>query len=133
MRQRAGIIIKNTNTNKIVLIKRIKNNQLYWVIPGGGIEANETPLNTAIREAYEETGLTIDPTSLTLIIKEHEHTYYQYKCTKEYTLQLVGEELERVSPTNIIQPEWVDIHTLNTIDLLPSHIKEELIIILSQQ
>ena len=131
MRQRAGIIVKNINTNKIVLIKRIKNNQLYWVIPGGGIEENETSLDTAIREAYEETGLTIDPTSLTLIIENHEHTYYLYECTKEYTLQLLGEELERVSPTNIIKPKLVNINTLYTLDLYPSHIKEELINILS--
>lgn len=42
-------------------IKRGEENFLagFWDIPGGTVEQGETPKQTAIREAYEETGLKI--------------------------------------------------------------------------
>lgn len=33
-----------------------------WVLPGGGIEAGESPKSAATREVEEETGLTVDTT-----------------------------------------------------------------------
>lgn len=43
--------------NKFFLMHHKKFNK--WLAPGGKIEHNETPPQAAIREAYEETGLTI--------------------------------------------------------------------------
>jgi 8-oxo-dGTP pyrophosphatase MutT (NUDIX family) len=36
----------------------------WWVTPGGGIDAGETPLAAAVREVEEETGLVVDPARL---------------------------------------------------------------------
>ncbi|MFA6075800.1 MAG: NUDIX hydrolase [Negativicutes bacterium] len=33
----------------------------YWSLPGGLVEANESPLAAGIREVFEETGLNINP------------------------------------------------------------------------
>ncbi|MEP1354350.1 MAG: NUDIX hydrolase [Tateyamaria sp.] len=33
----------------------------YWDLPGGGIEAGETPLQCVLRETHEELSLVIDP------------------------------------------------------------------------
>ncbi|WP_315907047.1 NUDIX domain-containing protein, partial [Priestia koreensis] len=35
-RDRAGVIIRENE--RILLIKRVKNHELYYVFPGGGIE-----------------------------------------------------------------------------------------------
>ena len=36
----------------------------WWVTPGGGIDAGETPRQAAVRELAEETGLLIEPDDL---------------------------------------------------------------------
>jgi 8-oxo-dGTP pyrophosphatase MutT (NUDIX family) len=47
---------------QILLILR-KDDQL-WAMPGGGFETGETPAAAACREAWEETGLTVEPLAL---------------------------------------------------------------------
>ena len=55
--------------------------QLY-VLPGGGIEENETAQEAAIRETLEETGYAVEAIQEILVIKEHfagsiwHHTYF---------------------------------------------------------
>lgn len=38
----------------------------HWDLPGGEIDAGETPLECALREVHEEVGLALDPASLSL-------------------------------------------------------------------
>lgn len=46
------------NKGKILLLKHIcRDGVEKWGPPAGGIEPHETPLDTAIRETYEEIGL----------------------------------------------------------------------------
>lgn len=61
-----GILI---NEGTIVLIKRVKEHNTYYVFPGGGVERGEK-LKTAIkRELKEELG--VDTTADKLLFKRH--------------------------------------------------------------
>ena len=57
--QGAGLFIIHPDTKKILLLKR---NEAHpsWCIVGGGVEANETHLCAAKREAMEEMGIGSD-------------------------------------------------------------------------
>lgn len=60
----AAIIIRNEN-GQILLQERTDRNK--WGLPGGCQDLGEDLRITAIREAYEETGIKIDPNSIELI------------------------------------------------------------------
>lgn len=54
-----AVILKE---NKILVLRQFnyKLGEEYWMLPGGGLEANETPEEGIIREIKEETNLDID-------------------------------------------------------------------------
>lgn len=50
---------------KLLMIRRReREGDLLWALPGGAIEAGETPEEAAVRETLEETGLKVEATSL---------------------------------------------------------------------
>lgn len=50
---------------KLLMIRRSeREGDLLWALPGGAIEAGETPEEAAVRETLEETGLKVEATTL---------------------------------------------------------------------
>ncbi len=45
--------------NVILMVRHVEASRSYWTLPGGGIEAGETPAEAAVREVWEETGLRV--------------------------------------------------------------------------
>ncbi|MEI5035343.1 NUDIX domain-containing protein [Streptomyces sp. S1A(2023)] len=63
----AGVIVHDQATNRVVLLQRsehAKFAQGMWDLPVGKNEPGEPITQTAVRELYEETGLTVKPESL---------------------------------------------------------------------
>ena len=57
MRVRAGIVL--IKDDKVALIERHRAGLDYFVFPGGGVDAGETPEQAAIRETMEELGIEV--------------------------------------------------------------------------
>ena len=146
MNERAGaIIIKD---NKILLIRRIKKDWLvphslgegggeYWVFPGGGVEAGETPEQAMVREIQEE--LSLDVTEYKLLFEmfndftmnekyppRHEYYYLVTGFTGE--VRLGGEEAERMSDADQYYPTWVPLVQIKEMTNLKPEIAKQKVV-----
>jgi len=54
---KSGVILKNTKTNSLLMIKGVQSQ--LWGFPKGSSEVGETDIECAKRELYEETGIRI--------------------------------------------------------------------------
>jgi 8-oxo-dGTP diphosphatase len=72
-----------SDKNKVLLLHRSVGFRV-WEFPGGGIEFGESPEEAAVREATEETGLSVKSLGLATIgshvIKEHHYIFFLYRC-----------------------------------------------------
>jgi mutator protein MutT len=56
----ASIIVSDGRV--LMVRRRVKEGELSWQFPAGEVEAGESPDDAAVREAQEETGLTVRAT-----------------------------------------------------------------------
>lgn len=122
---RARVILYNSENDAMLLIHRLKNGRDYWVIPGGGAEGNETPVETALREIEEELNIQLKPADLTHLLEyksqEDEHFFYA-EIPFIAAPAISGEEKERANNTNVYQPRWIAVKDLTQINLMPPKI-----------
>ena len=94
MPQRAvGVIVKN---DKVLLMRRIKDGQEYYVFPGGGVKEGESTETAIIREIKEELSLDAKIDKLLFEIENQDRQEYYY-LIKEFSgqPQLGGEGIVR--------------------------------------
>jgi 8-oxo-dGTP diphosphatase len=58
VRVRAAVVI--LENGRVTLIERVRDRRTYFVFPGGGVEAGESPQQAAVREAHEEFGVSVE-------------------------------------------------------------------------
>ncbi|MBQ8344111.1 MAG: NUDIX domain-containing protein, partial [Clostridia bacterium] len=82
----------------------------YWMLPGGGIEKDESLAECCIREVLEETGYIVKPKELFLTLNEY---YEEYKYISHFFVcELVGESeqnLTELEKSRGLVPKWVGI------------------------
>ena len=122
---RARVILYNSENDAMLLIHRLKNGRDYWVIPGGGAEGNETPVETALREIEEELNIQLKPADLTHLLEyksqENEHFFFA-EIPFIAAPAISGEEKERANNLNVYQPRWIAVKELTQINLMPPKI-----------
>ena len=92
----------------------------WWLVPGGGMEAGETPEECCIRETEEETGMIVRPLCqfLTLVEYYEEYRYISHYFICEATgrghMHLTDAEISRGA-----EPQWIPLQ--EAVDIFSRH------------
>ena len=123
-----GIVVLNKN-NKIFVAKRIDNPKDFWQMPQGGVDPNESYLDAAFRELYEETNIK----KIELIKEVEEFTTYElpdrllgiiwkgkFKGQKQkwFIMKFTGEDKEiniQTQKPEFLEWKWIDLETLTEV------------------
>ncbi|MGG2065150.1 NUDIX domain-containing protein [Bacillus sp. S14(2024)] len=124
MRDRSAAII--VEEGKLALIKRIWDEEVYYVFPGGGIEEGETTEEAIIREVYEELGLHVQLQKLATTVKYNGTQYF-------YEAIIVGGTFGNGQGEEYVKndrkrgeyiPIWVSVKDLLNINIKPLEVGE---------
>jgi len=126
-----AIIIEN---NKMLLMHRNKNGNVYFTLVGGQLRQDEAPEQALVREVKEETGLTVTAGRL-VYTEEHAEPYnhqYIFLCEVashgDVVIQDATDEalLNKIS-TNYHQPVWVDVASFSGLPFLTMRLQQAIV------
>ena len=123
---RAAVLL--TRDRDVALIRRRRAGVEYYLFPGGGVEAYESAIDSARREAKEELGLEVE-------VGRHVATVFFNGRAQVFFAAVEqggtfgtgsGEELawNAASPYGTYEPVWVPLDDLATIDVRPRGVAE---------
>ena len=125
LRNGVGIVVLNKD-NKVFVAKRIDNPKDFWQMPQGGVDENESYLDAAYRELYEETNIK----EIELIKEVEEFTTYElpdhllgiiwkgkFKGQKQkwFIMRFVGNEDEidiNTKKPEFLDWKWIDVNEI---------------------
>jgi 8-oxo-dGTP diphosphatase len=113
----AVLVVKD---HKLLLIKRIKGARpVYYVLPGGGIEAGETPEQAAIREMKEELGVNIYIEHIKKDIIDTSRETWIAKARVARNQEPVWQEDHKQKPDDTFEVVWLPIDGLQVVTIFP--------------
>ena len=122
MAESARVLI--IDSGKILLLHRFKNGKEYYSLPGGNVGDNETISEAAVREAKEETDLTV---VLGEKIWEYFNPYNQsmgyYFLVQSFTGEPMFLGPETQTSTNKYSLVWMPLAKLYSLTFYPEEIK----------
>lgn len=119
-----ALIIKE---DKMLAIKISDGKEEWYIMPGGGQDAEELLPEAVCREVAEELGLQVDVKDLVFVI-EGLHGEDFHRVDLVFLCEYKGELEDAIlqSDTNQVGYDWLDIKTLNTTPLYPSKLRRQI-------
>ncbi|MFG2024269.1 NUDIX domain-containing protein [Streptomyces sp. NPDC048825] len=114
----AAVIVHDKATKRVVLLQRGQNAKFaqgMWDLPVGKSEPGEPITETAVRELYEETGLTVKPESLKVAHIIHCARGVEAPngfLTVVFAAHQWSGEPENREPLKHAQVRWVDVEAI---------------------
>lgn len=108
----------------LLAVKLDDDGDVYYILPGGGLDAEETLPEAVVREVAEEVGVEVTPGPLVLAI-EGVHGEPAHRIDLVFACAYIGPASDvAASPdTNQVAAEWLPIADLLDLPLYPSRLR----------
>ena len=121
-RKRASVIVIDKPNRRFLMMYRRKKTKKgvtkKYVVPGGGVEKNESLEQAAIRELREETTLdVIIDKKITTIKYKNCHDFVFISNRFKGKPKLSGEELDESNENNYYEPKWIKIDDIDKLKI----------------
>ena len=125
---RAAVVI--VENGRVALIERVRVRHTYFKFPGGRVETGESPQQAAVREAYEELGVSVELRDLISVTYRdgREQRFYLASITGGTFGTGRGTEMTTSGTTakGTYRPVWVDLTILTELDVRPRALSKAL-------
>jgi len=119
IRIRVAVVIPRGN--EILLVRHVKGDRQYWLVPGGGLDWGETIEDCAKREIMEETNLDIKLIKLLFISESVSKEYERHLINLTFLGKILNpdEEIKVLDDERVKEARFVPVEDLNKIELHP--------------
>jgi 8-oxo-dGTP diphosphatase len=114
----ASALLFDEASQKLLIVKNVKGDHVYWSPPGGAVEAGETIEQAVIREVKEESGYDIAVRGLHSVREKVFVGVGHHVIIFTFYAVILGGELNIDDPDHdIVEARWVDLETAR--ELMP--------------
>ena len=120
LRQGVGVWLFNPSGQVLMGLRLSKHGFNTWSAPGGKPEANESLIDTAIRETLEETGIALTPRMLKFLCTTDDVFPDTHYLTTHYRVDNVKVRPSVLEPNKCKEWRWFDLNKLPKNLFLPA-------------
>ncbi len=114
--------------DELIAMYRERDDRVFYSLPGGGVENNESLEDCVKREVLEEFGIVVEPIKQVYIYHNPRSIEYFYTCKwvgGEFGSGK-GEEFLPTQTNGVYKPTFIKINKIPTLPLMPPEVATEL-------
>jgi ADP-ribose pyrophosphatase YjhB (NUDIX family) len=120
----AAVLVRD---GAVLLVRHVKGERTYWLLPGGGVDYGESLGEAVLREVKEETGLDVRLGRLILVNDSIPPDRHRHVVNLYFTVELAGgAALTLGEDWNLAELRWMPLDELRGLEFYPD-VREELL------